>query len=138
MSETVYKPTKKLEEMAIEWGRTSGGWCNFAEQVGINKETAEKYYGKFWRKGKNDVIMSLARQQLDAIETGLQDARDVPETMQVVKAIDNFLSKRSSEWSTKQQIEQTNVNIEAPVVDYSKLSEKDKDILKEITLKAKG
>ena len=138
MSESIYKPTKELEDMAIEWGRTSGAWCNFAEHIELDQRTAEKYYGKFWRKGKNDVIMAMANDHIKAIKEGLADAKDSPEKIHAAKAIDSFLSKRSPEWSTKQQIEQTNVNVETNQADYSKLSEEEKATMRAIMLKIKG
>lgn len=144
MSESIYKPTKELEAMAIDWGRTSGGWCNFAEQAGIDKETAEKYYGKFWRQGKHDVIVETTKRREKVIKR-MEDCADALEDGQEKASIYNsvaqrdeaYLSKRSPEWSSKQTIEQTNINVEPPANDFSKLSEEDKDTFRDLLLKSK-
>ena len=141
MTAIPHKPTKKLIDMAIDWGRTSGSWINFAEQAGIDERVAVNHYRKFWRKGKRDVIAEETNERREMIELMKESVNEENKCSVyhfIGKMNQDFLSKCSPEWSTKQQIEQTNVNIEVPVTDYSKLSKEDKETLMRIRLKAKG
>jgi len=147
MPSVAYIPTKELEQEALSWGETGGGWLAFVEEeLDIAETVARNYYLKFWRKGKNKTIRESGQIYKDLIKNNSDDIESITDLLDKIdrrhhlcKVVDNYLSKRGGEeWSTKQQIEQTNVNIEAPKMDYSKLSEEDKQTLIKIRLKAKG
>ena len=134
-----HKPTKELYKQAADSGKSGGGWTAFAKRTGLDDRTADKYYRDTWLQAKDERVMKLGEHYADLIQDGILEAQNVTEKMQVAKSIDNFLSKRGGdEWSTKQHIEQTNVNIDAGTSDYSKLSEEDKKTMDAIILKTKG
>lgn len=132
-----HKPTKKLYRLAAESGERGGGWCAFAKRTGLDERTADRHYRATWLEAKDQRVMDFAQDYIDLIKLGVQGAKDVTEQMQVAKSIDSFLSKRSTEWAAKQQIDQTNINIDTSTTDHSKISQEDREIMRKIILKAK-
>jgi len=136
MATPKHKPTEKLYKLARESGKYGGAWVAFAKRAGIDERTATKYYRDTWLLSKDDEIMRLGEKYAEEVDKALDDAQDVPEKMQVLKAISTYLSKCNPEWSPKQHIEQTNVNIDATPPRFKIKSKKDKEELSRILRKS--
>lgn len=133
-------PTEELSKKAIECGVHGGDLAVLGIRADIDAGTVEKHYRKFFRIGKNNVVMYMAGMYFDMIHSARKEAKTVADYCMVCRMIMRYLSIRGGEeWSGKQQIEQTNVNVEAPPqTDLSNLTEEEKDTLEELILKAKA
>lgn len=141
MATPKYEPTEELYKLARESGERGGAWCAFANRAKIDRVTADKYYRDTWLEAKDTEVMHWGKEFSNMLTLITEEAKEkeLPERIQAIKEIGGYLTKCNPEWSIKQQIEQTNVNVEVPsTMDYSKLSEEDKDTLIRIRLKAKG
>jgi len=148
MANPVHNVTEANIKLAEEWGNKGGKFSALAIHLGIDVNTADRWYRDHWIKGKNDVAMSMAARYINLInqmynkvtpdKNGV-DKSSVDDKNLVANILDKFLAKRGgSEWSIKQQIEQTNINIDAGTSDYSKFSEEDKKAMDAIILKTMG